>query len=83
MAALIKAGVMAESLQLLLKTTIHDVGNEGTETKICWRCYIKDCKNRDLLQAVERIKFLLKDLRLLQGRSTLQQIAHELNRTAK
>ena len=53
MAALIKAGEMAESLQLLIKTTIHDVGSEGTETKIYWGCYIEDCINRDLLQAVE------------------------------
>ena len=50
------------------------VGNGVTETKIYWRCSIEDCKNRDLLQAVERIKFLLKDLRLLQGRSTYKKL---------
>ena len=46
------------------------IGNGGTETTIYCRCSRRlqqQQQQKDLLQTVERIKFLLKDLRLLQG----------------
>ena len=43
------------------------IGNGGTETTIYCRCSRRLQQQKDLLQTVERIKFLLKDLRLLQG----------------
>jgi hypothetical protein len=55
------------------KNNCSNVGNGCIETTIYWRCSRRLQKKRDLLQAVERIKFLLKDLRLLQGRSTWQE----------
>ena len=76
MAALTKAGESKRRKPSIIdKNNYSYVGIGGTETTIYWSGdALEDQKNRDLLQAVKRIKFFFEGFKILQGRSTYNKL---------